>query len=331
MKALYLDKPGIPEALIRKISQIPGLELDIVDDWSEQSSEEILNRIREYDILLLSRAPQLSAHSAELADHPGHLKYICYMHGGLTNAVGLPIIQSPITVTNWGDHPGEELAFTSLVLLFALLKDLPSRMMSVRRGEKPDIASVGGTVKGLRVGVYGYGFAGKSFVKLLLPLGADVCIYDPYAQDIPADCTQVDSLEGLFEDIHCLGIHAAWTPETEKSITAALLARLPDQGVVINTARGAIIDQDALFAELKSGRLRAGLDVLHPDHLPENHEARQWENLIWTGHRGGKTVPWAGEDSWTRRDEVVLENVRAFVEGRPLHYVIDEKRYALMT
>jgi phosphoglycerate dehydrogenase-like enzyme len=140
----------------------------------------------------------------------------------------------------------------------------------------------------------------------------------------------VASLEELFDGAQAIVIHAGLTNETEKSVTAELLSRLPDQGVVVNTARGAIIDQEALFAELKSGRLRAGLDVLSPDELPENHEARSWENLIWTCHRfmGGG---WPGDDTLGRRDHNLLGNLHAILDGRPPRFVIDEARYNLMT
>ena len=313
--------------MIGEIHRIPGLDLEVDDDWEGRTPEELADRIRGFEVLLLSRAPALPG---SLAGEPGRLRYICFLHGAVGGALGRSVIQSPIVVTNWGDSPARELAMGSLVLLQACLLDLHRRILTVRRGGEAKFDSVGGTVKGLRVGVYGYGFAGREFVRLLRPLEADIRIYDPYASDVPADCGRVDSLEALFDGAQAVVVHAGLTPETEKSITAGLLARLPDQGILVNTARGAIFDQDALFAELKSGRLRAGLDVLDPDHLPEDHEARQWENLIWTCHhfRGSG---WPGEEALNRRDEIVLENLRAFVDGRPLNYVIDEARFDLMT
>jgi phosphoglycerate dehydrogenase-like enzyme len=110
------------------------------------------------------------------------------------------------------------------------------------------------------------------------------------------------------------------------------MAKLPDQGIIINTARGAIIDQVALFDELKSGRLRAGLDVLWPDNLPENHEARQWENLIWTCHQFS-SIAWPSEGiaGELGHYQIHLENIKAFSEGKPLQFVIDEIRYLRMT
>jgi len=328
LKAIHLAPDQVlPDRLIDEVRAIPGLELDIDYDVDRLSPDELASLIRGYDLLLLSRNPILPD---ELGDDPGRLKYICYLHGSVRRAIGPAIIHSPIVVTNWGDHPAKELATGSLVLLLASLKDLHKRIMAVRRGGGRGIQSVGGTVQGLRIGIYGYGFAGKAFVELIQPLGADIRIYDPYAQEFPAECRRVDALDDLFDGAQAIAVFAGLTEETTQSVTAERLAMLPDQGVVINMARGAIIDQEALFAELKSGRLRAGLDVLSPDSLPEDHEARQWENLIWTCHRF-HDVNWPGDDALTRRDEVVLENVRAFVERRPLNYIVDEQRYALMT
>lgn len=334
MKAVFLmdRKAGftrsVPERLITEIQRIPGLELEIDTDWSPDAPARLAERIRQADVLILSRQPRVPD---ELASNPGRLKYICYLHGSVQGVLGLPIIQSRIQVTNWGDATGRGLATSSFVLLTACLNDLHRRIMAVRRGGGRGIESVGGWVDGLRIGVYGYGFAGKAFVDLALRLGAHVRVYDPFAQGVPDCCTRVNTLPELFDGIQALVIHAALTDETKGSVTAELLAKLPDQGVVVNTARGAIIDQDALFAELKSGRLRAGLDVLSPDDLPEDHEARTWENLIWTCHRFYSTG-WPGEvGPPSRRDEVVLENLRNFVQGKPLNFVIDEKRYALMT
>ncbi|RMD82750.1 MAG: hypothetical protein D6820_03250 [Lentisphaerae bacterium] len=336
MKALFLLNPktgytsSVPQLLMDEVSRIPGLELVVDSDWDPDNPdpEQLAAKIREADILLLSRSPRVPD---SIATNPGRLKYISYLHGTMRNVIDLSIIRSPIVVTNWGDAPAKGLARASFTLLLACLTDLPKRIMAVRNGGGRGIVSVGGWVEGLRVGVYGYGFAGQEFVKILMPHGADIRIYDPYALAIPEGCRRVDSLPELFDGIQALVIHAGLTDETCKSVTGELLAKLPDQGVVINTARGAIIDQDALFAELKSGRLRAGLDVLDPDWLPEDHEARQWENLIWTCHRFNWKAWPDDPPRLSRRDENVLNNLRAFLKGEPLQFVIDETRYQRMT
>jgi len=328
MKALYFNHPrGLPSHMLDRIRALPGLELEVISDWEDMTPEEITDLARTAEILLLSRGPALLD---SLAEDPGRLRNICYLHGSIRLWIGLPIIRSGITVTNWGDHPGVELGMASFVLLQCCLFDVHRRIMAVRNGGGKLPNSIGGMIKGLQIGVYGYGFAGREFVRIARALDADCRIYDPYAADVPEGCTQVDTLDELFNGIQALVIHAGLTDETRKSVTAERLSRLPDHGVVVNTARGAIIDQEALFAELKSGRLRAGLDVLDPDSLPEDHEARTWENLIWTCHRfkGGK---WPDDTTLVRRDETLLENLEAILEGRPVQFVIDEARYNLMT
>ncbi len=330
-KALFFERVEevVSSALLDEIAAVPGLTLERVQGCEAMSPAELAERMREADLLILSRTPKAPD---ELADNPGRLKYICYLHGTMRKVIGLPIIRSGIKVTNWGDSSGTGLAESSLTLLMAVLKDLPKRILAVRKGEGRGIQSVGWSLAGLRVGVYGFGFAGRQFVKRLIPFDSVIRVYDPYAEGIPEPCIRVSSLKELMETSQALVIHAGWTPETEGSVSREMLAMLPDHGVVINTARGAIIDQPALFDELKAGRLRAGLDVLWPDDLPPDHEARQWENLIWTCHEFmGK--PWPGEEKEValRRSRVHLDNIRAFVAGKPLSFEIDEKRYSLMT
>ncbi|MFW6152404.1 MAG: NAD(P)-dependent oxidoreductase [Verrucomicrobiota bacterium] len=330
MKALHFKRKqgGFPQEFFDAVADMPGLDLEIVENWESMSEDELLEYIRGADILLASRAPRIPD---EVAGSPGRLKYICYLHGTMCKVIGLPVIQSDIHVTNWGDRCGYGLAENSLTLLMVMLKDMPKRILAVRKGEGRGISSVGGELRGPRLGVYGFGFAGQEFVRLLAPFNAKIRIYDPYVQSVPDTCTRVDSLDDLFDGAQAVVIHAGLTEETQGSVSRELLAKLPDQGVVVNTARGAIIDQEALFDELRSGRLRAGLDVLWPDDLPVDHEARQWENLVWTCHEfGGRD--WPGEKPDVQKKfGVFLDNIRSFLKGEPLKFEIDQIRYSRMT
>jgi phosphoglycerate dehydrogenase-like enzyme len=132
----------------------------------------------------------------------------------------------------------------------------------------------------------------------------------------------------LFDASEAVVVWAGLSEETKGSVGADQLARLPDHGIIINTARGEIIDQDALLDELKSGRLRAGLDVMVADnYLPTGHEAHTWPNLLITCHD-------INSANWPKRpphlgygDMIALDNLKRFVEGEPLRFVMDETRY----
>lgn len=331
MKAICFTKENdhySPE-LLTALRNIPNLELKQVTNWQNFTPSEIASLIQDCEIMIASRAPKVPD---EIATNPGKLKYICYLHGTMNKVISLPIIRSNIQVTNWGNAAGNGLAEASLTLLLSVFKDLPKRILAVRNGAGRNIRSMGGSVGQLNIGIYGYGFAGKEFAKLIAPFGSTIRVFDPYATDLPAHCSRVNSLKELFMKSQAVVIHAGLTDETIGSVTKELLSLLPDKGIIINTARGAIIDQVALFEELKTGRLRAGVDVLWPDDLPVDHEARQWENLIWTCHQFlGNPWPSEGAEGMIRGFKVPLENINAFVNGKPLQFLIDESRYLRMT
>jgi phosphoglycerate dehydrogenase-like enzyme len=234
-------------------------------------------------------------------------------------------------VTNWGDAPAGRVAEGALTLLLAVLKDLPGRIRTVREGGwRPGEEIRSGLMEGLEVGVYGCGAIGRRFLDMLVPLGPNVRVFDPYAEDLPEGAKRAGSLEELFRECEAVGIYAGLNAETRGAVTAELLAVLPDGGILINTARGEIVDQDALFRELESGRLRAGLDVLYeepgvPPDLPRDHPARTWPNAIITAHSLSK--PYPASKRLLPMHRACLENLRAFVENRPLRFTIDRTRY----
>jgi phosphoglycerate dehydrogenase-like enzyme len=301
----------------------------------ETPETEVLRLVREHDIVVSSPAPPLPA--AWVQD-PGRLRYVCCLHGGVRGIVSRAHLDAGLLVTNWGDSPGHGLAFLSVTLLLAVLRELPTQMLHVRQGgwrldasyaEAPRIW--GGTAEGLRVGVYGMGFAGRCFVPMAQGMGLTLSGYDPYVPPTawPEGVRRAASLADLFAGIQALVVCAALTDETRNSVTGERLARLPDGGIVINTARGAIIEQDALFAELLTGRLRAGLDVLEPDCLPPEHPVRRLPNCILTCHVGPQNR--FNAPAFGRNERYALENIRRFVAAEPLQWLVDVVRFDRMT
>jgi phosphoglycerate dehydrogenase-like enzyme len=305
-------------------------ELTLIEDADRILPHERAALIRAHEIALT--AWESSALPAELAENPGNLEYICHLTGTLRDVVPLALIDAGIPVTNWGDAPAKAIAEGALTLLLATLKDLHRRIALVRNGAwAPPRRGFGDTLEGLAIGVYGFGVIGRAFVDLLRPFGAVVCIFDPYASDVPPDCLVVDSLDALFDHSAAVIIHAGLTDETRGSVTAARLAKLPDGGIVINTARGAIIDEAALLRELQSGRLRAGLDVLDHDYLPPEHPARSWDNLILSTHTIALEFGHAGGHQLSSLHRICLANLRRHSEGQLLQFPIDRTRYLLST
>ena len=332
MKMLHLrsarsrmPKDGLFVEKIRAIGAYDDIPFD-----PAMPEDALIDLIGQYDVLLTiwGNFPIPPA----LAKRPGKLGYICNISGSLNEWVPKEIPESSIRVTNWGDAPAFGVAEGAMALLFAVMKDIPTHVLNVRADKWGARECAGGTLYGMRVGIYGMGVIGRKFVDMLAPFGTEMMVFDPYVTELPAGCARAESLEELFSFADAIVVHAGRSEETIGSITAALLARLPDNGIVINTARGELFDQDALFAELASGRLRAGLDVLGiSDGLEKGDPMRQMPNCIFTAHHiGGGNWP-VHSDSLPRMHEICLENLERYKNGVPLEFVMDPVRYARST
>jgi len=308
-------------------------ELEIVGQCRDMSDAEVLAKMRDADVLVTMWGAQPVP--PELADDPGRVRYVLHLTGTCRQYIPIEIIRSNIPVTNWGDAPANAIAEGAMALLLAVMKDLRARTESVAAGEWMGARRLGipsGTLRGLRLGMYGCGAIGKRFVELVTPFRPELIVFDPYLDGLPDSCRTVDSLEELFDQSEAVGIFCGLSDETQDSVSADLLARLPDNGIVINIARGEIIEQEALFAELKSGRLRAGLDVLAAgDAVPQDHEARAWPNLLMTCHDINSSLWPERPPQLSEADRIAVSNLKCFLSGKPLKFKIDERRYNLST
>ena len=304
-------------------------DLTIVEDGEQLSDEECTQRIRQCNILITSWAARPVPES--IAADRGELEYICHVTGTVRQFIPIKLVEAGIPLTNWGDVPADGIAEGAMVLLLAMIKNLRHRIEVIQNdGWRPAGDYFSGTLKELNVGIYGFGVIGKRFLQLLRPFGSIIRIFDPYIDDIPEDCIRVSSMEELFGQSEAIVVHAGLSDETRGSVTAELLAMLPDNGIVINTARGGIIDQDALFAELEKGRLLACLDVLEPDRLPEGHPAKKWPNAIFTAHSIEKSHSEYG-NVLRPMHQVCLENIKRHIAGESLEFIMDKIRYQRST
>jgi len=306
-------------------------EIVLSADCSEEEKAEI---IRKYDVLLTMWA---SPHVPnELADNPGKLRYICNITGEISRWIDREIVESPhITITNWGDAPAFGIAEGAMTLLLAVIKNIPYYVHAAGEGKVEKEIVVSGTQGSLykkRIGIYGLGAIGSKFAQFLRPFEPVMYGFDPFVKAIPEGVAMVDSLEELFDKVQILVIHAGLTDQTRGSVTKELLARLPDGGIVINTARGQIIDYDALKAELMSGRLRAGLDVVTEHNLPDQDDPiRSLENVIFTAHRIGSGAWGISPEELDIPATYCLENLERYRKGESLKYVMTPARYLLST
>ena len=306
-------------------------DLEVIENGAGLDEAQLLAKLRTADVLLGAWG-SLRLPEALVAD-PGKVRFLCCVTGGVRGFVSPTHIDAGLPVTNWGDQSAHPVAEGAMCLLLAALKGLHANIVSVRAGGGVDTPHRGGgTLRGLNIGIYGFGVIGRRFAEMVRPFGPVLRVFDPFVTDFPDYVTPVSGLDALFRESEAVSIHAGLTDATRGTVTAGLLALLPRHGILINTARGDIVDQDALFRELESGRLRAGLDVLaEPERLPSDHPARQWQNLIWTCHDIERDWPTDGEPpkKLHAMHEICLDNLRRFRDGQPLRFIMDRRRFDL--
>jgi phosphoglycerate dehydrogenase-like enzyme len=176
------------------------------------------------------------------------------------------------------------------------------------------------TLAGRTVGVVGAGYVGRKVIRLLEALGARTVVYDPYAKDLATV-----SLDELFEQSEIVTLHAPITPETRHMVKASHLAKLRDGALFVNVARSWLVDQDALLAELRTGRFWAALDVFDQEPIPADSPFLGLPNVLVTPHQAGHTV-----DTQARQGMAMVDEVERFLRGEPLKHQIRPEAFALM-
>ena len=172
---------------------------------------------------------------------------------------------------------------------------------------------------GKRIGLVGASHVGRAVVSRLRPYQFELVMADPYLDDAEAGRLGVRraDLDSVLATSDVVSLHAPALPSTEGMIGAAELARMMNGATLINTARGVLVDHDALTAELLTGRISAVLDVTDPEPLPAGHPLLALPNCVVTPHLAGSQGTELG-----RLADLVIEEVRRFAAGQPpLHPV----------
>ena len=193
-----------------------------------------------------------------------------------------------IVVTYVPDYCMHEVSDHAMALLLALARKIPfsNKLVQSGRWEMPAVAPLR-RLAGQVLGLIGLGNIPRALVPKARAFGFDVIAYDPYAaKEVFASCgVEAVSLETLFARSDAISVHAPLTPATRGLIDAAAFARMKKGAVIVNTARGPLIDEPALLAALDSGHLGgAALDVVATEPLPKDSPLLGRDNVILTPH-----------------------------------------------
>jgi phosphoglycerate dehydrogenase-like enzyme len=204
-----------------------------------------------------------------------------------------------------GAHGGSTAEWAATVLL-SIYRQIPRWVSDqAARTWRPGTTE---TLDGQRVLILGAGDLGTNLRRMLEPFGAAVTMV---ARTPRAGVHGLGELPGLLAEHDAVVVMVPYNDETHHLVDAGFLARMPDGAVLVNAARGPIVDTGALLAELRAGRLRAALDVTDPEPLPADHPLWDAPGVLITPHVGGNTAGYPGR-SWA----VAARQIAAFAAGQ---------------
>ena len=283
-----------------------GIELDVYDGVSAPPAD--LSTV-EFYVLPYDRG----SGPAELIKQMPALRGVQALTAGVENLLG--VVPPDVPLYNGRGLQDASTAEHALALVLAAQRELPRWI--ARQAERRWDHELTGSVAGARVTIVGYGSIGKAIEQRLLATEA-ICTRVASRARPDEDVHGVAELPELLPHTDILMMILPDTPSTTRLIGADQLAALPDGALVVNVGRGRTLDTAALVAELTTGRLRAALDVVDPEPLPEDHPLWTLPGVIVTPHIGGGSTTF-----WPRAKALVAEQLRRFAAGEPLHNQVD--------
>jgi phosphoglycerate dehydrogenase-like enzyme len=311
---------GTPElyAMLRRLLPA-GLELMTLGSGSE---EEHLSLIRNADAVVVAASKLTAAHLAA----GERLRFVQHQGVGWQDTVpwremaarGMPLATTPQGTTG----PVAEMA---VLLALAALRRLPYADAETRRGAwhvnalRPVSRSLAGRV----VGYVGFGRIGQAAASRFAAFDTTGVYFDPLAllstqEESRLRVRRAETLDALLAEAEIVSLHLPVTPETRNILDASAIRRMRSGSVLVNTARGGLVDEAALAEALRDGHLlAAGLDVFAQEPPPRNHPLLGLSNVVLTPHISAGT-----RDAFEEKLSAALGNVADFFAGRAVRNIV---------
>ncbi len=278
MKILICDKTE-KEAIDRM--RKAGIEVDVRDDIS---ADELCTVLPAYDGMVVRSRTKVRA---PLIDVAKNLKVIMRGGVGLDNIDADYARSKGVTVLNTPAASSASVAELTIGYMFALARHLVQATVSMRTGEWEKKKFEGREINGKTLGIVGYGRIGKEVAYRAQALGMRTLVYDPYISNL--DEGQEATLDDLLAVSDYITFHLPHTSETHNMIGTAQFAKMKDGVCIVNCARGGIVDEQALYGSLMSGKVAgAALDVFAQEPLV-NSKLFGLEQVIGSPHIGAST------------------------------------------
>lgn len=268
-------------------------------------------------------ATQMAPFTKDVFAAAEKLELVCVGRGGPVNVDLAAATEAGVAVTYAPGRNAAAAAEFAVGMILAGMRRIATSSAELLggawRGDYYAYANSGLELEGTTVGLVGHGAIGSRVAKVLDAFGAHVLVSDPFAEHaaVVADGAEHVELDELLRRSSVVSLHARLTEDTRNLIDAAKLALLPEGAVLVNTARGGLLDYDPLPEALRSGQLGAlALDVYDVEPPPVDWPLRQAPNVVATPHLAG-----ASKQTAERAARLVAAEVGRYVRGERLAHV----------
>jgi len=300
-------------------------EIDATGDGPPATPEPVLEAIAEAEVYFGFGIARDAFREA------GRLRWVHSGAAGVGGSLFPEMMESEVLLTNSAGIYAEPMADQALAMMLYFTRALDGAVAGMRAREwrREAIVGPGGGVTelaGAVVGILGYGGIGRALGRRASALGMRVWALrrsEPTGGQ-PEEVEWISGASGLEELLHGSDYVVLTVPETSETtglIGERELALMPRSAVLINVARGRILDEEALAAALGAGRLRgAGLDVFREEPLPYDSPLWELDNVLITPHIGGTS-----QRFWDRQTELMIRNIGNYLAGLPLENLVDKR------
>jgi glycerate dehydrogenase len=285
--------------------------------YDDSKGDEIVERIDGAAAVITKEMPV----PAEIIQQfPDSVKLIVEAGTGYNNIDIQAAKDKGITVCNIPAYSTQRVAHTAVMLLLNLASSMRVQMAMLTKGDRRNFTDhllvPHGEVNGKVLGIIGAGHIGREVMKIAIALGMEIVVYTRTPRPDEDHITYTD-LETVLKTCDYLSIHCPMTEKTRHLIDRDAIALMKPSACIINTARGAIIDETALIEALQQHRLAgAGLDVQEVEPPVADSPLYTMEHVILTPHMG-----WKGLETRQRLVQIIAEDVHHFFDGDPVNVV----------
>ena len=301
-------------------------ELVVLDDPTD--ADALMAGLPGTDVLVTSWGA--TPLTAGVLDHADRLRLIAHSASSEKHFVTDEVFRRGVRITQAGQAMARPVAEVSLAFTLSMLHRIHRFDHAMHRGatwQDAIAAPPQHGITGSRIGVVGASRTGVEYIAMIVALGAEVVVYDPYLTDERAadlGVRRVD-LDELLRTSRVVALHAPTLPETRAMIGARELALMTDGSALVNTARSWLVDSEALLGELRTGRIDAALDVFDEEPVPTDSPLRGMRNVLLTPHRAAGTV-----ECYLEMGDIVAAEIERFAAGSALQYELTEAALARM-